>query len=92
MTNVNTQTTCCCCMVQKAAYRFVMPIISSFVSQKIAEVSLVIHFYPIRRHFWGTDVIVSTPFVCCFYRFHWRRLMIANENEYMKHTSCAKQS
>ena len=33
MTNVNTQTTCCCCMVQKAAYRFVMPIISSFVAE-----------------------------------------------------------
>ncbi|VTS42718.1 Uncharacterised protein [Enterococcus casseliflavus] len=32
MTNFNTQTTCCCCMVQKAAYSFVMPIISSFVA------------------------------------------------------------
>ncbi len=31
MTNFNTQTTCCC-MVQKAAYPFVMPIISSFVA------------------------------------------------------------
>lgn len=32
MTNFNTQTTCCCCMVQKAAYPFVMPIISSLVA------------------------------------------------------------
>lgn len=67
MTNVNTQTTCCCCMVQKQ-HTDLSCLLLVPLSQKIAEVSLVIHFYPDKTtFFWGTDVIVSTPFCLLFF-------------------------